>query len=162
MFRSCLHHFRLLLPALLLIGCAHNPAQLSSVSPTSAATNEQRITQALSAQHQAWAGVPHRWGGNSKQGIDCSALVQLTYRDHFAVALPRTTAEQVQIGSPIRRSAIAPGDLVFFKTGANVRHVGMMLDEITFLHTSYSRGVMLSRLDNPYWSANYWQARRVL
>ncbi|MBY5991855.1 NlpC/P60 family protein [Ferrimonas balearica] len=149
-----------LLAALLLGGCAQSPAPSETSMPQSNGT--QTVQAALKQQYAAWAGVPHRWGGNSRRGVDCSGLVQLTYQSHFNRALPRTTAQQVQEGQPVARERVQAGDLVFFKTGANQRHVGMMVDSERFLHASTSKGVILSRLDNPYWSARYWQARRVL
>ncbi len=150
----------ILLFLLLLSGCAQTPAPVEPASGQSAsATGVQRHLQ---QQYDAWAGVPYRLGGQSKRGVDCSALVQLTYRERFQIALPRATGAQSAAGVPVRRDALKPGDLVFFKTGKRTRHVGMMLDDKRFLHASTQRGVMVSRLDNPYWAAHYWQARRVM
>ncbi|WP_234977361.1 C40 family peptidase [Ferrimonas marina] len=120
------------------------------------------MSQTLLSQHQQWQGVPHRWGGEDRRGLDCSALVQLTYAQHFALALPRTTAGQALVGQAIPRQQVQAGDLVFFKTGPSQRHVGMMVDQQRFLHVSSSKGVILSQLDNPYWRRHYWQMRRVL
>lgn len=78
------------------------------------------------------------------------------------MALPRTTERQVDIGSPVDAHRLAAGDLVFFLIEGSTRHVGIYLDNDRFLHASKSRGVMISNLTNPYWQANYWQARRVL
>lgn len=146
---------------LLLSGCAQSPA------PVEPATRNQHeagagVQHLLKQQYAAWAGVPYRLGGENKRGVDCSALVQLTYRDQFKVTLPRSTDAQATVGVSVGRDAVRPGDLVFFKTGTRTRHVGMMVDEMRFLHASTSRGVMLSRLDNPYWARHYWQARRVM
>lgn len=158
----------LIITALVLTGCAQK--QVTVEPPVLLVRNDgitQSVPDALSIQNKLmvqyhdWKGTPHRWGGMSKQGIDCSGLVQLTFQQKFALILPRTTAEQVKIGQGVPRSELRPGDLVFFKTGINVRHVGMMVDSMNFLHASSSRGVLLSRMDNPYWQSHYWQSRRV-
>ncbi|MDH3218739.1 MAG: C40 family peptidase, partial [Gammaproteobacteria bacterium] len=55
---------------------------------------------------------------------------------------------------------IQPGDLVFFKTGWKKNHVGIYLRNGKFMHASSSRGVMISEIQNPYWSDAFWMARR--
>ncbi|MDX2322364.1 MAG: NlpC/P60 family protein [Moritella sp.] len=149
---------------LLISGCS----QRSSIEPAGKKTivntpNDELayLQEPLLSQYKDWRGTPHKWGGMSKKGIDCSGLVKLTFEQQFSLSLPRTTAEQVKVGYSIKRKQLRTGDLVFFKTGVNVRHVGIMVDESQFFHASSSRGVILSRLDNPYWNSHYWQSRRV-
>lgn len=109
-----------------------------------------------------WMGTPHRWGGTSRSGIDCSALVQEIYAKSFATRLPRTTKEQVRVGEKIRPSQLQIGDLVFYKINARTRHVGIYVGDNSFLHSSKSEGVAISSLDEPYWRSRYWTARRIL
>jgi len=115
----------------------------------------------FSMVYKSWKGTPYRLGGKSKRGIDCSAFVQVGYSDVFNRLLPRTTGEQARMGRWIPRAEAKEGDLVFFKTGRSLRHVGIYLGNSEFLHASTSRGVMISRLDNPYWRQAFWQMRRV-
>lgn len=122
----------------------------------------QALLDRLYQQHQAWQGTPYRLGGQSRQGIDCSGFVQLTYHTHLGVALPRTTAQQARVGQPVPISHLATGDLVFFMIDGKTRHVGIYLEQNRFLHASKSSGVMISPLDAPYWQAAYWRSRRVL
>jgi len=120
------------------------------------------VQQALLAQHERWVGTPYRLGGTTRQGIDCSALVQHVFNDTFRVELPRSTGEQVHQGMPVERDALQPGDLVFFRPPGRYDHVGIYLGEGRFFHASTSRGVMISELDNRYWQRHFWQARRTL
>lgn len=156
--------FYLAVLLLLVTGCSQrsiveSPQPITTVNaPTEKLAHRQGE---LLAQYSEWQGTPHKWGGMSKRGIDCSGLVKLTFEQRFSVSLPRTTASQVEVGKSIKRSQLRTGDLVFFKTGVNVRHVGIMVDEAQFFHASSSRGVIISRLDNPYWKSHYWQSRRV-
>lgn len=106
--------------------------------------------------------MQHSDGGNDKSGIDCSGFVVVTFRELFNQSVPRFTAALVSEGEHITKSQLRPGDLVFFKTGFKQRHVGIYLDQQTFMHVSSSRGVMLSGLNNPYWQETFWQARRLL
>ena len=142
----------------LIAGCSQRSAteQFKAEGIRNAPSEELAYVQrALLVQYSDWRGIPHKWGGMSKKGVDCSGLVKLTFEEQFSVYLPRTTAHQ------IKRAHLRAGDLVFFKTGVNVRHVGIMVDKSQFFHASSSRGVILSRLDNPYWNSHYWQSRRV-
>ncbi|MCP4128671.1 MAG: glycoside hydrolase [Gammaproteobacteria bacterium] len=121
----------------------------------------EAVKRALYAQLREWRSVPNRIGGLSKSGVDCSGFAYLTYRSYFGIELPRSTRQQAGIGSEISKGELRPGDLVFFKTGVVQRHVGMYTDGGKFIHASTSRGVMESRLDNPYWIRNYWKSVRV-
>jgi probable lipoprotein NlpC len=115
----------------------------------------------LKAHFDGWRGIPYRSGGLSRQGIDCSGFVQLTYRDLFGKELPRTVREQVETGREVPIRAVQPGDLIFFKTGGRQRHVGIYVEEDLFLHASLSSGVTLSSLREPYWQGRYWLSKRL-
>lgn len=117
--------------------------------------------QELDQLYQSWSGVPYLFGGSSKKGIDCSAFMQVTMSSLYHLNLPRSTALQSQQGSYIPEEQAAFGDLVFFKTGWNQRHVGMYIGNRQFMHASTSKGVIISRLDNPYWASKFWQFRRI-
>lgn len=125
--------------------------------------SKTHIKQTLYSQFVEWKSVNYRFGGLSKDGIDCSGFVYLTFRDKFDIELPRTTKQQLLSGQTIDDQAdLKAGDLVFFKTGIWQRHVGIYLEQKKFLHVSTRKGVIISRLDNPYWRKKYWQAVRVL
>ncbi|WP_136253873.1 NlpC/P60 family protein [Onishia niordana] len=120
------------------------------------------VRKALYEEHERWLGTPYRLGGESRHGIDCSALIQTIFRERFDTELPRTTSQQVNQGRRIKRSALKAGDLVFFRPPGTYRHAGIYVGDGFFLHASSSQGVSLSRLDNSYWRRYYWQARRPL
>jgi len=115
----------------------------------------------LYAFYDTWHLTPYRYGGRGMRGIDCSAFVQRVYRDVFAVKLPRTTWELVRYGEAIPSRRMRTGDLVFFKTGAGSRHVGIYLQKGKFMHASARYGVIISNLNRSYWERHYWTARRV-
>lgn len=141
------------------------PARLAEAATEAPVAYEGAVLEVatrLESAAQDWEGVPYRLGGTSRRGIDCSFYVRTVMGDLFAEDLPRTTREQVLRGTPVKKEALLPGDLVFFKTGRSMRHVGIYLGNGTFTHASSSRGVMNSRLDDPYWVRTYWTSRRVL
>lgn len=124
-------------------------------------SNKESVKGRLYSQHDKWKGVKYKMGGLSKNGIDCSGFVYLTYLELFGIQLPRSTSSQSQIGKKIQTDKLRSGDLVFFKTGRKVMHVGIYLENNSFLHASAKKGVMISRLDDPYWKSKYWQTKRV-
>lgn len=169
-----------LLLAVLLAGCASRPAP--HVEDRNAGGDPPRLLRddvpagglddggqgdaspvlpLLRAQAERWRGVPYRLGGSSETGVDCSAFVQITFQSRLGVEVPRTTGELAREGKKVARDELEPGDLVFFKTGYRQRHVGIYMGGKRFLHASVSRGVMTSSLNNVYWKARYWKARRI-
>lgn len=151
--------FSLTVLLLALGGCQSSPP-VAVVEPAAPALRP--VQAVLYEQHQAWRGVPYRMGGLSRAGVDCSGFVHLAFRDAFGIELPRHTAVQVAAGQPVPRNALRPGDLVFFQTGRNTRHVGIFIEKGQFLHASTEKGVMISRLDDRYWAGRFWKAVRVL
>lgn len=155
---------------LLNVGCGSKPA----LSPSSEKADSKRDlnTAFNSIAHkrqsinkldlffQHWVGVPYVIGGLSRAGVDCSGWVYMAYAKAFGKRLPRTTAQQVKTGNWVSRSHLQYGDLVFFKTGVKIRHVGIYIGDDKFMHASTSVGVTVSKLSNPYWHSRYWMARR--
>lgn len=109
-----------------------------------------------------WEGTPYQMGGMDKRGIDCSGLSKMLYSEIYSINLPRTTKEQIKIGESIGNSGKNTGDLVFFRTGPNVLHVGVYLENDNFIHASTKKGVMISNLNEKYWVDNFIEIRRVL
>ncbi|MEQ8662968.1 MAG: NlpC/P60 family protein [Gammaproteobacteria bacterium] len=131
-------------------------------APRPARDPQERLATVLYGHFREWEGVPYRYGGTTRQGIDCSAFVRHTFRHGLGVELPRTVSEQAGRGRRIGRDELSMGDLVFFRTGRSSEHVGIYLQRGEFMHASRRRGVMISRLSNRYWRAKFVQARRVL
>ena len=152
---------------ILLASCSSAPYYSSSgpsikVSETRVDLNDSdKVKQILNQQYSDWRHVQHRMGGTTKNGIDCSGLVYQTYRTKLGINMPRSTEYQSKTGQTIQQEKLRAGDLVFFKTGIFTRHVGMYIDKGNFLHVSTSKGVMISNLEDPYWSDTYWKANRV-
>lgn len=148
----------LILPFILFLqACA---AKIYTPPKVSINDTETAVIKKLYRHYNEWRGVKYKQGGMTKKGIDCSAYVHLTYKHKFNKKIPRSTELLARSGKPVQLQVAEPGDVVFFKTGWKSRHVGIYLGKKKFMHASSSRGVMISRLNNPYWSDAYWMARR--
>lgn len=145
--------------SLLLVGCSHHHAP----APNGRLSDSITVIAKLNEQLSQWRGTPYRFGGMGMDGVDCSGFVQVTFRDQFAMQLPRNTSDQARVGSPVDKDELLPGDLVFFRTGSGESglHVGIYDTDNQFIHASTSHGVMRSSLNNTYWRNKYWQARRI-
>jgi lipoprotein Spr len=113
-----------------------------------------------------WLGVPYRYGGNNRTGVDCSGLVLNAYQQVYSKKLYRSASEMLYGNCrKIHRGKLREGDLVFFRVGKGrkrtVNHVGIYLKENRFIHASTSAGVIVSSLDEPYYRKTWVAAGRV-
>jgi probable lipoprotein NlpC len=114
---------------------------------------------------QQYRGVPYRYGGMDRRGLDCSGLVFLSFRDSLQVEVPRRAEDLYHWTERLERDQVQPGDLVFFQQNGRIFHVGIYIGEGWFFHAASSgpkTGVMYSRLDETFWSRNYAGAGRAL
>ena len=89
--------------------------------------------------------------------------MQQLFADVLDLATPRTTGELIQEGRRVSKSKLKTGDLVFFSPESKkAGHVGVYLSQGDFAHASSSKGVMTSKLTNPYWKKYYETARRII
>lgn len=112
-------------------------------------------------------GVSYKYGGTTKSGMDCSGLVYSTFQE-FDLKLPRTSSQMANEGKEISKSKAEKGDLIFFKTGGSskINHVGIITeikkDEILFIHSSSSKGVIISSTKQDYYAKAYEKIKRVV
>lgn len=105
----------------------------------------------------------YKLGGEGNGYLDCSAFVKLVYEE-LGIKLPRSSSQQYQVGVPVERNELIPGDLVFFKTRGNqISHVGIYIGDNRFIHISSSRKrISIDSLEDPYFKKRYVGAKRVL
>lgn len=100
-----------------------------------------------------WMGTPYKYGGLNKKGIDCSGFVNQLYLNVYKKQLVRSTSDLFNKAIPVPRKQLKEGDLVFFKINTKLPgHSGVFLFGSYFAHASTSKGVMVSSLDEPYWT----------
>ena len=112
-------------------------------------------------------GVKYKAGGTTKSGFDCSGLVFTSFESEN-IKLPRSSYEQSKIGKIINIDDAQKGDLIFFKTNKSkqINHVGLITevksDEIKFVHSSTSKGVIISSTKEPYYKNSFAQINRII
>lgn len=160
-----------LLVAILLTGCGSTKRAATSSSghqrrpaPTHVPVSSSlpHPTKALLSEIDGWLGVPYKYAGEDKSGVDCSALIMKVYNSALGIKIPRNSAKQQEFCSSVSRSKLNPGDLVFFSNSSGkVNHVGMYIGDDNIVHASSSRGVIISSLSENYYVKNFHSAGRV-
>ena len=113
-------------------------------------------------------GTRYRFGGTSEAGFDCSGFIGYLFREEAGMNLPHSTREMINVDAPlVSRSALKPGDLLFFATNGRrgrVSHAGIYLGDNQFIHSSSrkSGGVRVDSLGDSYWSKTFIEAKRAL
>ena len=150
-----------------LLGHAHKTpiaAMADAMQPPALATAASPQALAALKEAEKYLGTPYRWGGSTPQtGFDCSGLVQWAYAK-AGIRIPRVTDQQILAGNgtPVRRSELLPGDLVFFRDATGyVHHVGMSLGGDKFIHAPHTGDVVKeSSLKEPYYAQQFTGGRR--
>lgn len=110
-----------------------------------------------------WIGTPYRLGGGTKKGIDCSGFAFELYNKVFSTLIGNNSRNIFSMVNPISKDELKEGDLVFFKIGSrSITHMGVYMGNNKFAHASSSKGVMISDLDEAYWSRYYYKGGRLL
>ena len=117
---------------------------------------------------RTYIGTPYEWGGNDRNGIDCSGLLVRSF-ESVGIKLPRTTSQQIDLGKKVSLKKSKEGDLVFFAFGKSKRkvtHVGLVSNiknnsDIKFIHASSSKGVIETQLIRDYYINRIRKIKRV-
>lgn len=159
---------------LFLVGCKSrktvvvnkNPSKKEVTKPVNIPANP--TAEKVIENAKEFEGVKYKYGGTTKKGMDCSGLVMTAFEKEDVV-LPRSTSDMSNYGDWVDIKDVQAGDLLFFATRKNsrqVNHVAIVTDSrpgfVQFIHSTTSRGVITSTLDEKYWYFAYVQARRVL
>ena len=109
-----------------------------------------------------WLGAKYVYGAASKKKTDCSGYVMQVYKGFYNISLDHNAQRIYDDGRgySIRRSKLQEGDLVFFGNFWKISHVGIYLKGNRFIHASTSKGVVITSMDDNYWSSKYKGARR--
>jgi lipoprotein Spr len=109
-----------------------------------------------------WYGVPYKYGGCKKEGVDCSCFAGILYTEVYQTVLGRTTGEMFKSCEQIPVDEARKGDLFFFKiNGDKISHVGICLNARLFVHASTSKGVMINSIDEAYYKKYFYCAGRI-
>lgn len=109
-----------------------------------------------------WLGVPYRFGGESKRGIDCSSFCSVVYNNVYSIPLASSSKAIFGDIEVMPKEELREGDFVFFKIRrGQISHIGVYLGNDKFVHASRSRGVMISDLNEDYYRRYFYKGGRL-
>ena len=109
-----------------------------------------------------WYGVPYKYGGKNKNGIDCSNFTATLYSNIYEKSVTGSSSSIFEQCKTISKSNLEEGDLVFFKIDGNkVSHIGVYLQNNKFVHATTKKGVMINDLDETYYKKYFYKAGRL-
>jgi cell wall-associated NlpC family hydrolase len=133
---------------------------LSTASPTESGSSlpapVARYGGAVGIAMQ-YLGTPYVYGGSSPSGFDCSGFVMFVYAQ-LGVSLPHNAAAQFGYGTPVDRSQLQPGDLVFFN---GLGHNGIYVGGGSFIHSPHTGDVVKISSMSGWYDATFVGARRL-
>lgn len=140
----------------------------NTTKTTTKATTKPTIADKIVWTAVTYKGAPYKFGGMSKRGMDCSGLIYTSFTKR-KVKIPRTSREMFVKGHNISLQKVKRGDLLFFGTSrrkGKVNHVGLVTSinkgDIRFIHSTSSRGVIVTSLRTDYWRKSFIVAKRIL
>lgn len=131
---------------------------------------DELMTENILQEAVSHIGKRYVYGSKGPKTFDCSGFTSYVYKHQNNVWIGASSREQYAINTPIKRSEMQAGDLVFFtspRSGRNVGHVGIVLsfdpvtDTFTFIHASTKQGVKISKSTEGYYQRRYVGVRRV-
>ena len=110
-----------------------------------------------------YLGTPYKWGGTTPSGFDCSGFVYYVLRSN-GIKASRTIATMYKQGTPVKKSELQPGDIVFFQGTykSGLSHVGIYVGDGKFIHSPHSGEVVsYANLYSDYYVNHYYGACRM-
>lgn len=143
------------------------PQNKLNTASTSEEPKDKRVYN-ITATALTFKGTKYKYGGTTERGMDCSGLVFTSFLEEN-IQLPRSSRQMSLEGERLSLVEVNIGDLLFFETDKNkkvINHVGLVVEiqpgHILFIHSSSSRGVIISSLADDYWFNHFVMARRVI
>ncbi len=148
-----------------------SPIKKTAVSATEKPIEESYLRLANDIQRYAkkFIGTRYRRGGKAAKGFDCSGFVGYVFKK-FGMKLGACSTEMFRLGYDVETNEALAGDLIFFRRGksskSGISHVGIVIEStakgLKFIHSASSKGVTISSLRDPYYSAHFVGVKRVI
>jgi cell wall-associated NlpC family hydrolase len=148
----------------------------SPIKSAIAFTNEEppessylKLANDIQRYAKKFIGIPYKSGGKASKGFDCSGFVGYVFKK-FDMKLGACCTEMYKLGYNIETKEALAGDLIFFRRGKSIKsgisHIGIVIESnskgLKFIHSATSKGVTISYLNDPYYSAHFVGVKRVI
>ena len=154
--------------ALFVASCGSSKRATSPSSRNTSTSSSNKTVDRIITHAKKFEGTRYKFGGTTKKGMDCSGLVYTAFLSEN-ITLPRISRDMAKHGERISLLKVQAGDLLFFQTNKArnvINHVGLVIEnhrgELKFIHSTTSRGVIISSIKDVYWNDAFVQARRII
>jgi len=158
-------HSDLIYPGQKLLIVKDNNTEIDTEIDTNAQSftplEDNNLVSQLLNYAKTFIGTPYRSSGSSPGGFDCSGYTSYVYKQ-FKIDLPRVSKDQYKFGKSVDASQAKPGDLVAFTSNGRINHVGIYIGNGEFIHSSSTQGVVISKINDPYWGPRFSGYSRVV
>jgi peptidoglycan endopeptidase LytE len=145
----------------------HSPVSTVSTTPSENSTKAENSSLAdrVIQIGEKYLGAKYLYGASPSRtdAFDCSSFTMRVFSE-AGISLPRSSAAQSQVGTPVSLNQLQKGDIVFFDTDFNgtINHVGIYAGNDQILNVSTSKGVSYVSIDSSYWKERLVKAVRVI
>ncbi len=129
----------------------------STTSPAAVADSPSKLKKVA----ESYLGVSYLFGGQTRDGMDCSGFVRQVFNEAMGIQLPHNASAMSNFGREVLKSDLKPDDIIFFKGMLFIEHTGIYMGNGYFIHSQSGVGVNYTRLDAPYFAAHFAGAKRV-
>jgi len=132
--------------ATLIFGILISTLAFSFSDSTDTVVKDSLETESVVDIAKAQLGTTYKWGGESKEGFDCSGFVKFCFAQ-IEIDLPHSSRNIGTMGKEVAIEEAEPGDIIVFSgTDGNLKrigHVGIVTKsaekELFFMHSSSSK-----------------------
>lgn len=157
-------------------GCRHKKSTVKTITttPTKVVSNSEAFKTKMGISNKDikenklykfindWYGVPYKYGGCEKTGVDCSCFTINLFNEVYSKKMPRTAGEIYKECEKTTLEKITEGDLIFFKINSKtISHVGVYLKDNMFVHSSTSKGVLVNSLTETYYQKYFYTGAKL-
>ncbi len=153
---------------LVLTSCGSSRKTTDTVVIGTSTSVSNKKAEKIVRHAKSFEGTRYKFGGTTSSGMDCSGLMYVSFKKEN-IDLPRISRDMATLGRRIYIGELSLGDLIFFRTskkGTGINHVGLVVEarngKVRFIHSTSSRGVIISSLSERYWRDAYVLAKRVI
>ena len=159
----------LIFSLLILVGCHSSKKSIHTTKPKNSNKVDYASKYGIKSKNEQlyreidqWLGIPYKYAGKDKKGVDCSGLVCILLDKVYSYKIEGSSNTIHKKVNRISNYERREGDLVFFKINSDqITHIGLYLSNNKFIHSTVQKGVIISSLEEDYYKKYYYSSGRI-
>ena len=122
---------------------------------------KENLRSRIVNEAKTWIGVPYKFGGKSRGGVDCVGFVNCVLMNCLPDRGWESLSGYYNSYPAAPRFGIRPGDFVFFRIKGSIRHIGIYCGNEEFIHApAEGQLVRIDKLEG-FWAKTLAGARKL-